>query len=368
MAKRDCYEILGVAKGANEDEIKKAYRKLAIQYHPDRNQGNAESEEKFKEATEAYEILSSPEKRQIYDQYGYAGVNNAGGATYDPNAFRGFEDLFSGGFGDFFGSFFGGGGRGRPNRGADLRYELVLSLKEASNGHKATLTLASQLQCDVCHGSGAKDGSAKKVCPTCRGSGQVQKSAGIFAVASTCPNCRGEGQIVENPCNTCSGRGVVKKSQELSVTIPPGISDGQNLRLEGRGDAAPAGGAAGDLYVHVRVRPHEYFERHGEDLYCLMPIETTTAILGGEIIVKTLNDERVKLKIPAGTQEGELLRLKGKGMTILNGGGRCGDMYVKMRVVVPKKLSSQAKRLVEQLAQELGTENEPTPIARKNIR
>ena len=369
MAKRDCYEILGVAKTASDDEIKKAYRKLAIQYHPDRNQGNKEAEEKFKEATEAYEILSNAEKRRIYDQFGYAGVNNAGGPAYDPNAFRGFEDLFSGGFGDFFGSFFGGGGmggRGRHSHGADLRYDVLIDLKQANTGHKFNLNLSCLVQCDMCHGTGAKDESSRKVCPTCHGSGQVQKTAGFFSVASTCPTCRGEGQIIENPCTNCQGRGVVKKQRELNVTVPPGIADGQNLRLEGRGDAAPHGGTPGDLYIHVRVKPHEFFERHQDDLYCLIPVQITTASLGGEIVVRTLTDERVKLKVPAGIQDGELLRLRGKGISVLNGGGRCGDMYVKIKIIVPKKLSSNAKRLLEQLSNELGKDIEPAPISRKN--
>lgn len=371
MTKRDCYEILGIGKDAGEDEIKRAYRKLAIQYHPDRNQGDKDAEEKFKEATEAYEILSNPEKRRIYDQYGYAGVNNAGGPTYDPSAFRGFEDLFTGGFGDFFGSFFGGGaaaGRGPGrNRGADLRYDVTIDLKQANTGHKFPMNLSSLVECDVCHGSGAKDESSRKVCPTCHGTGQVQKTAGFFAVASTCPTCRGEGYIIENPCSACSGRGVVKKQRELTVTVPPGIADGQNLRLEGRGDVALHGGVAGDLYIHVRVKQHEYFERHHDDLYCLIPINITTATLGGEILVSTLNDEKVRLKIPAGIQDGELLRLKGKGMSVLNGGGRSGDMYVKIKINIPKKLSGQAKRLIEQLVDELGKDVEPQPVSRKNI-
>lgn len=370
MAKRDCYEILGIAKGASDDEIKRAYRKLAIQFHPDRNQGDKEAEEKFKEATEAYEILSSPEKRRIYDQYGYTGVNNAGGPTYDPNAFRGFEDLFGGGFGDFFGSFFGGGGPGRGpgrNRGADLRYDITIDLKQANTGHKFTMTLSSLVECEVCHGKGTKDESSRKVCPTCQGSGQVQKTAGFFAVASTCPACHGEGYIVENPCSACTGRGVVKKQRELSVTIPPGIGDGQNLRLEGRGDVGPHGGTPGDLYIHIRVKPHEFLERHHDDLYCLIPINIVTATLGGEILVSTLNDEKVKLKVPPGVQDGELLRLRGKGMSILNGGGRSGDMYVKIRVIVPKKLSGQAKRLLEQLGEEIGKDTEPRPVSRNNI-
>jgi molecular chaperone DnaJ len=374
--KRDYYEVLGVNKQASDEEIKKAYRKLAIQYHPDRNPDNKEAEAKFKEATEAYEVLSSNEKRKLYDQYGFAGVDGAGGPSFDPNAFRGFEDLFGNGFGDIFESFFGGsaggsrrrGGGGRSNRGSDLRYDLTLSLKEAAYGHKASLSLTRQVECEVCQSTGAKEGSKPKVCTTCRGSGQVQRSAGgFFAVASACPTCHGEGQVIDNPCQKCHGRGLVNDKEELVVTIPAGINDGQNLRLEGRGNHAANHGTKGDLFIYVRIKPHEYLERHDQDLYCVVPIAVTMAMLGGEIIVHTLNDEKVKLKIQDGAKDGDLLRIKGKGVPLLHHPNKSGDMYIKLRIDIPKKLSGKAKNLLEELRKEMGEESEPKPVSLKDL-
>jgi molecular chaperone DnaJ len=375
MAKRDYYEVLGVAKNATDEEIKKAYRKLAVQYHPDKNPDNKEAEEKFKEATEAYEVLSSPEKRRAYDQYGFAGVDSAGGPHFDPNAFKGFEDIFGHGFSgfeDIFGSFFGGGRRsgGRqagPARGSDLRYDLSLTLKEASFGTKKEISYEALAACDVCHGSGAKEGTGRKTCPTCNGRGQVARSAGFFNIASTCPTCHGEGTVIESPCQKCHGRGVIGQKHTVSVNIPAGIDDGQRLRLEGRGDAAPNKGHSGDLYVYIRITADKYFERNHSDLYMAVPISYTKAVLGGDIIVTTLDDEKVRLKVPGGSVDGELLRVKGKGVPIMNTGGRRGNMYIKLKINVPKKVSVRGKELLTELAKELGDEENPEPIALKNL-
>ncbi|MCL2519377.1 MAG: molecular chaperone DnaJ [Spirochaetaceae bacterium] len=374
MAKRDYYEVLGITKTATEDEIKKAYRKLAIQYHPDKNPGSKEAEDKFKEATEAYEILSTPEKRKAYDAYGFAGVENAGGAGFNPNAFRGFEDIFGQGFRgfeDIFGSFFGGGGRSRQQRGqprgADLRYDLKITLKEASFGSHKEISYESLASCDLCHGSGAKEGTSRKTCTTCGGRGQVQQSAGFFSVSRPCPTCHGEGTIVESPCTKCRGRGVVSQKHTLSINIPAGIDDGQRLRLEGRGDAAPQGGRSGDLYVYIKILADKYFERSGYDLYLAMPINFNKAVLGGDLIVATLDDEKVKVKIPAASHDGELLRIKGKGATVMNNNKR-GDMYVKLKISIPKKISGKLKDLLVEYGKEVADSDTAEPIALKDLK
>ncbi len=373
MAKRDYYEVLGVPKNASKDDIKKAYRKLAVKYHPDRNPEDSKAEELFKEASEAYEVLSDDKKRQAYDQFGFAGVEGmgggGGGAQDFSSAFRDFEDIF-GDFGDIFGSFFGGGGGGRRRgssrtsvqRGADLRYNLEISFKDAVFGTKVEISYERHVTCPSCGGNGAESGSGRKVCPTCGGSGQVRRSSGFFSIASPCPTCNGEGYIIENPCDMCNGNGVISKSQKLKVTIPPGIESGKRINIPGQGDAGPNGGPAGDLYVYVRVQPHEYFERHGNDIYCVIPITFTQAALGAEIMVPTLEGKKVKVKVPAGTQNGKILRLKNEGVPHLHNSNRRGDLYIKIRVEVPKKLSSRGKELLKELSELEGENKTPSPV------
>lgn len=372
-AKRDYYEILGVPKTATKDEIKKGYRKLAIQYHPDKNPGNKEAEEKFKEATEAYEVLSDDQKRQIYDQYGHAGLEGMGGpggpGGFDPNAFQGFEDIF-GDFSGIFENLFGGGGSSGGRRrsggsgasqGASLRYDLQISFQDAVYGTKAEVQYMRNEACPTCKGSGAAGGTGRKMCPTCQGAGQVRHSSGFFSIASPCPVCHGEGTIIENPCRDCGGSGVQKKRQKLLVTIPAGVEDGKRINIPRQGDAGTNGGPYGDLFVFIRVKPHPYFERSGADLYCAVPISITQAALGAEVTVTALDEKKLKLKIPAGTQNGKLLRIRDEGVPSAN--GRQGDLYIKIIVQVPTKLSSKAKSLLEEVAKLEGENVAPTPIS-----
>lgn len=369
MAKRDYYEVLGVPKGASQEEIKKAYRKLAVANHPDKNPGDTAAEERFKEASEAYEVLSNDQKRQAYDQYGFAGVD-AGGAQDFSNVYRDFSDLFGGGFGDIFGSFFGGGGPGRssqssrgPAMGSSLRYDVDIDFKEAVFGTKVEISYTHQVHCTTCHGTGEKSGSGKKICPTCNGVGQVRRNSGFFSIASTCPTCGGEGRIVENPCSDCHGSGLMRKKQKLKVTIPAGVDTGNRISIHGMGDAGPSGGPAGDLYVYVNVRPHPYFERSGNDLYCQIPISFTQAALGADIEVMTIDDVRVKVSIPAGTQHGKMLRLRNRGVPKLRSSlEQRGDQYIKIVVETPKKLNREAKKLMNQLSEALGENTRPEPI------
>ena len=374
MSKRDYYEVLGVDKGAAKDEIKKAYRKLAIMYHPDKNSGNKEAEDKFKEATEAYEVLSDDSKRQAYDQFGFAGVDGMGAGAHDySSVFRDFEDIF-GDFSGIFDSFFGSsGGRGRSGRsqniprGADLRYNLDVSFKDAVFGTKVEIAFNKNSSCTTCNGSGAAPGSGRKTCSTCGGTGQVRRSSGFFSIASPCPTCRGEGFILENPCGGCGGSGVVRKKQKIKVTIPPGIETGKRISIPGQGDAGPNGGEPGDLYVFINVRAHEYFERSGEDLYCMIPISFTQAALGTSIYVNTLDDKKVKMKIPAGTQNGKVLRLRGEGVPYLHNNRKRGDMYIKIQVEVPVRLSLKQKQLLEELAVNSENSENPKPVKLSSI-
>jgi molecular chaperone DnaJ len=372
-AKRDYYEVLGVPKTATKDEIKKGYRKLAIQYHPDKNPGNKEAEEKFKEATEAYEVLSDDQKRQVYDQYGHAGLEGMGGpggpGGFDPNAFQGFEDIF-GDFSGIFENLFGGGGSSGGRRrsgssgasqGASLRYDLQISFQDAVYGTKAEVQYMRNEACSTCKGTGAAGGSGRKMCPTCQGAGQIRHSSGFFSIASPCPACHGEGTIIENPCRDCGGSGVQKKRQKLLVTIPAGVEDGKRINIPRQGDAGTNGGSYGDLFVFIRVKPHPYFERSGADLYCAVPISITQAALGSEVTVTALDEKKLKLKIPAGTQNGKLLRIRDEGVPSAN--GRQGDLYIKIIVQVPTKLSSKARSLLEEVAKLEGENVTPTPIS-----
>lgn len=344
MSKRDYYEVLGVQKGADDKEIKKAYKRLAMKYHPDRTQGDKAMEEKFKEVQEAYEILSDDQKRAAYDNYGHAGVdpNRGGGGGGGAD----FNDIF----GDVFGDIFGGGRRGgqsRAQRGSDLRYNLELNLEDAVRGKSVEIKVPTWVSCDVCDGSGAKKGTQAKSCPTCHGAGQVTMRQGFFAVQQTCPTCSGRGKIIPDPCNKCHGDGRVEKTKTLSVKIPAGVDTGDRIRLAGEGEAGQFGAPAGDLYVQVHVKDHPIFVRDGNNLYCDVPISFSTAALGGEIDVPTL-DGRVKLKIPAETQTEKMFRLRGKGVQSVRGGG-VGDLVCKVVVETPVNLSDKQKDLLRQL-------------------
>ena len=374
MAKRDYYEVLGVPKNASKDDVKKAYRKLAIQNHPDKNPGDKASEERFKEATEAYEVVSDDQKRAAYDQFGFAGVDGMGGqggAQDFTNIYRDFEDIF-GGFGDFssiFDNLFGGSGRGQsgrrrgePPRGSNLRYDMELTFEQAVFGATMEISYSHDENCVTCSGTGSESGGGRKVCPTCQGSGQVRRSSGFFSIASPCPTCGGEGHIVDKPCKVCGGSGLFKKKQKIKVTIPPGIDDGKRLSVPGQGDAGPNGGRAGDLYVFIHVRPHEFFERDGYDLYCAVPISAVKATLGGDITVPTIDGKKVKVAIPAGSQHGKMLRLREEGVPGSNGSAKRGDMYIKLMVRVPLKVSKRGKELLEELMKVEGDETEPRPI------
>ncbi|MCL2180080.1 MAG: molecular chaperone DnaJ [Treponema sp.] len=365
MAKRDYYEVLGVQKNASKDDIKKAYRKLAIQFHPDKNPGDKQSEEKFKEATEAYEILADDQKKAAYDQFGFAGVEGMAGQGDYSSVFRGFEDIFGdSGFGSIFENFFGGGFRRGSSsgvrQGANLRYDIEIPFKDAVFGTKVEIQFSHNESCTTCKGSGTADGSGKKTCPTCRGSGQVRHSQGFFSVATTCHQCHGEGSIVEKPCNDCSGSGTQKKRQKIMVTIPAGVENGKRVVIPRQGDAGPNGGQAGDLYVFIRIKPHEYFERQSYDLYCAVPISISQAALGADIHVTTLDNKTIKVKVPAGIQNGKMLRIRDEGVP---SGSQRGSLYIKLIVQIPEKLSRRGKELLEELAKSEGQNNSPKPIA-----
>lgn len=360
MAKRDYYEVLGVSKDASDDELKKAYRRLAMKYHPDRNDGDEGAEEKFKEAKEAYNVLSNAQTKQAYDQFGHAGVDQAAGAGgFGGGGQQGFGDIFDSVFGDIFGQ---GGGRGgeRVYRGSDLRYDMELDLEEAVNGKTAKIRIPKMVGCHMCNGSGAKKGSTPVDCPTCNGVGQVRMQQGFFSVQQTCPQCRGKGKIISDPCTTCSGVGRVRDTKTISVKIPAGVDSGDRIRLSGEGEAGENGGPPGDLYVHVIVKEHPIFERDGTDLYSDVPISFTTAALGGELEVPTL-DGKVKLKIPAETQSGKVFRLRGKGVTSIRNSVK-GDLMCRVKVETPVRLSKEQKDLLQQLEDSMthgGTKHSP---------
>lgn len=349
MSKRDYYEVLGVAKNASEAELKKAYRRMAMKHHPDRNTGDKEAENKFKEAKEAYEVLSDARKRAAYDQFGHAGVDS--GAGMGGGGFRGgggFSDIFEDIFGDVFG---GGGGRGgsRAYRGADLRYDLELSLEEAVQGTTVKVRIPVHVECGQCGGSGARKGSEPTICTTCGGAGQVRIQQGFFSVQQTCPHCRGTGRVISDPCPDCRGRGRVQEQKTLSVKVPAGVDSGDRIRLSSEGEAGENGGPPGDLYVQIRVREHPIFVRDGADLYCEVPISFVTAALGGELEVPTLNG-RVKLKVPAETQTGKLFRIRGKGVRPVRSNSE-GDLLCRVVVETPVNLTSRQKELMLELEQ-----------------
>lgn len=356
VSKRDYYEVLAVERTASDAEIKSAYRKLALKYHPDRNPGDKDAEERFKECAEAYAVLADPDKRAAYDRYGHAGVASAAGAGgFDPNVFTGFEDIL-GGLGDIFGfgDLFGGRRRGGPQRGADLRYDLEISFEESATGAETAIQIPRQENCEPCKGTGAAPGSSPTVCNLCRGQGQVRTQQGFFTVARTCPQCRGTGQMITKPCTTCRGAGRVSRERKITVKIPAGIATGQQLRLQGEGEAGHAGGPPGSLYVVIHVQEHEFFRRDGVNLFCEIPVNFPTVALGGEIDVPTL-DGSEKVKVPEGTQTGTTLRLRGKGMPDVNGRGR-GDLFATVQVTTPKKLNKEQRQALEHLAKALPKE------------
>ena len=362
MSKRDYYEVLGVSRTAGEVEIKSAYRKLAMMYHPDRNPGDHAAEEKFKEAAEAYAVIADADKRRLYDRFGHQGVSSAaGGAGFDPTVFSGFEDIL-GGLGDIFGfgDLFGGRRRGGPQRGADLRYDLEIAFEEAARGAETTIQIPRQENCETCNGTGAAAGSSPSACPQCRGQGQVRFQQGFFTVARTCPQCRGAGRIITHPCKTCRGAARVTRERKITVKIPAGIATGQQLRLQNEGEAGAAGGPPGHLYVVVHVHEHEFFRRDGNNLFCEIPVNFTTVALGGEVKVPTL-DGVESVKVPEGTQTGTTLRLRAKGMPDVNGRGR-GDLFATVQVLTPKKLTREQRQLLDQLGRILPKEQfEPRP-------
>ena len=363
MSKRDYYEVLGVPRTATDQEIKSAYRKLALKYHPDRNPGDKVAEDRFKEAAEAYAVLADTDKRHMYDRFGHAGLGGAATGGFDPTVFTGFEDIL-GGLGDIFGigEMFGGQRRrGGPQRGADLRYDLEISFDESARGVETTIQIPRQETCETCKGSGAAAGSKPTTCPQCHGRGQLRYQQGFFTVARTCGQCRGTGSIISSPCATCRGSGLVQQTRKLTVKIPAGIASGQRLRLSGEGESGAGGGPSGDLYVVVHVQEHAFFHRDGNDLFCEIPLNYPTLALGGEISIPTLDGDEM-FKIPEGTQSGATFRLRGKGMPdVVSGRGR-GDLLVTVKVVTPRKLTKDQRKLLEQLADALPKEKfEPTP-------
>ena len=372
--KRDYYEVLGVSRSASEDEIKKAYRKLAKKYHPDLNPGNAEAEQKFKEVNEAYEVLSDSNKKARYDQFGFAGVDpNYGAGAGGGGGFGGFTDFDFGDLGDIFGSFFGGGfgGNGRssrsgPQRGESIRVGVTVSFEEAAFGCEKEVTVDRVDQCPTCKGSGCEPGTTPEVCTQCGGSGQVQQRRqtpmGVFATTTTCPKCGGRGKIIHSPCKDCNGTGQQRKRKTIQVNIPAGIDNGQTISLRGQGNAGRNGGPAGDLLITVTVRPHQLFRREGNDVLCEAPITFTQAVLGGEMEIPTI-DGKVRYDIPEGTQTGTTFRLRGKGIPSVNGRGR-GDQYVTVYIETPRNLNREQKEALKKFSQSLGEHNYE---ARKNF-
>ncbi len=373
MAKRDYYEVLGVQKGASEDEIKKAYRKVAMANHPDTHPNDKEAEERFKEASEAYEVLSDAKKRANYDQFGFAGVDGmAGGAAGNyENVYRDFSDIFGGqgggsSFEDIFGSFFSGGMGGSsrrrdpngPRMGQSLQMELTIDFKEAAFGCKKEISFTHEVACPKCNGTG---GTGKKTCPTCAGSGQVASGGGFFQMHSTCPTCHGKGYVVENPCSECHGSGTVKKREKLAVTIPAGSDNGTRLTLRGKGDAGENGGRPGDLILFIKVRQDKMYLRDGMDVYMQIPVSITQASLGAQVFVNTLDDKTIKVTIPAGTQNGKLLRVKGKGIPEFKG-TKVGDLILRIVVEVPRHLSIKQRKMMQDLNDEMKPTDRPSPL------
>lgn len=347
MAGQDYYEVLGLDRGTSTEDIKKAYRKLAMQCHPDRNPGDKAAEQRFKKISEAYEVLKDAEKRAAYDRFGHAAFDGGGGARaadFNFNFSTGFADIFDEMFGDFMGTR---RGRTAPQRGADLRYHLETTLEEAFAGSQATIRVPTSVTCEACEGTGAAKGSQPVVCPTCHGRGKVRAQQGFFTIERTCHGCQGAGRVIENPCRTCRGSGRVRREKTLSVNIPAGVEDGTRIRLSGEGEAGLRGAPPGDLYIFLTIAPHRLFQRDGADIYCRVPISMTTAALGGSIQVPTVDGGRARVAIPPGTQSGHRFRLRGKGMSVMRGGVR-GDMYIQASVETPVHLTKRQKELLRE--------------------
>ena len=354
MTSRDYYEVLGVSRTASETDVKSAYRKLALKYHPDRNQGNAEAEERFKEAAEAYAVLGDADKRARYDRFGHAGVAGSTTPGFDPDTFADFSDVLEG----FFG--FGGGRRGGPTRGADLRFDLEITFEESFAGTETTIQIPREERCDTCKGSGAAAGTTKESCPQCRGTGQLRYQQGFLVVARTCGQCRGTGQVIRTPCASCRGSGLVTRERRVTVKIPAGIADGQRLRLHGEGEHGAAGGPTGDLYVVIHVKPHPVFQRDGDDLYLEAHVPYHVMALGGSFRIDGPAGE-IEVDVPGGTASGTLIPFRSRGMASVNGRGK-GTLYVRVIVEVPRKVSKDQKKIIEQLGQTMKVEKvAPTP-------
>jgi len=361
MAKADFYETLGVSRTADEKELKSAFRKMAMKYHPDKNPGDASAEQKFKDVNEAYETLKDPQKRAAYDRYGHAAFEQGGGGFGGGGAgfsTGGFSDIFE----DIFGEMMGGGRQRRSSggreRGGDLRYNMEISLEEAYAGRTAQIRVPTSITCEACSGSGAKPGTSPKTCATCQGSGRVRAAQGFFSIERTCPTCHGRGQTISDPCGKCHGQGRVTEERSLSVNIPAGIEDGTRIRLAGEGEAGLRGGPAGDLYIFLSVKPHEFFQRDGADLYCAVPISMTTAALGGTFDVGTLDGSKSRVSVPEGTQAGRQFRLKGKGMPVLRS-NQVGDLYIQIQIETPQKLTKRQRELLKEFEEISSKENNP---------
>ena len=355
--KRDYYEVLGVSRDVNEDDLKKAYRKLALKYHPDKNPGDHSAEERFKELSEAYQVLCDAERRARYDRFGHAAFEQGGGFDFGAGFGAGFEDILGDLFGDFFGTGRARGGRGRPRRGADLQYRLDITFEEAARGCEKTVSIPRMAACSMCGGRGTKTGTAPKTCPQCRGTGQIRFQQGFFSIAKTCGHCNGQGTTIPNPCPACEGGGVERTTHTLSIKIPAGVDSGSRLKLRGEGESGGTGGTSGDLYVLLQVEEHPLFTREGTDVICDVPVSFVQASLGTEIEVPTL-DGRAKIKVPAGTQSGQSFRIKGRGVVDLNGYGR-GDQLVRIVVETPRTLSARQRQLLEEFARLSGEEVHP---------
>jgi molecular chaperone DnaJ len=361
MPKRDYYEILGLSRGASEQDIKQAFRRLAKDCHPDRNGGDKSSEAKFKELNEAYEALRDPQKRAAYDQFGHAafdGHAGRGGQGFGPDFASSMSDIFDDLFGEFMGGRRGRGQRSGRERGADLRYNMEITLPEAFSGKTAQIRVPTSVTCEACTGSGAKSGAQPATCPTCSGAGKVRASQGFFTIERTCPSCQGRGEIINDPCGNCSGSGRVTRERTLSVNIPAGVEDGTRIRLAGEGEAGMRGGPAGDLYIFLSIKPHEFFQRDGADIFCRVPISMTTAALGGQLDVPTVDGGKTRVKVPEGTETGKQFRLKGKGMPVLRS-KVMGDMYIQVEVETPKNLSARQRELLEAFERESHGETSP---------
>lgn len=359
MAKRDYYETLGCDRGADETVLKASYRKLAMKWHPDRNQGDAEAEVMFKEVNEAYEVLKDPQKRAAYDRFGHAAFENGGGGPGFGNDFASsFADIFDDLFGGAMGRGRGGGGGQQRGRGSDLRYNMEITLEEAFVGKTAQIKIPTSVSCEACNGSGAKPGTQPKACRTCGGAGKIRHAQGFFTLERTCPTCQGRGSVIEDPCGACGGAGRVTRERTLSVQIPPGVEDGTRIRLGGEGEAGVRGGPAGDLYIFLSIETHAFFQREGADLYCRVPISMVTAALGGAVEVPTIDGDKTKVKIPEGTQSQKRFRLSGKGMPILRSRSS-GDMYVQVVVETPQKLTKRQRELLAEFDKESSGETHP---------